>query len=305
MNKIKRPLQFSLIALLVIFLYPQHVFSQTGEPVVLSVTYQFKHVNDLNKPKSYLEEEMILRLGKTESRYGSWTEELRYKAPPKIVNTSKPSTGSKGGAYGFSPTVNVNINGIKDFDLAQYPNERKMKRVVVIGDNNYMVEGALPEIDWKLFDDKRQIAGYDCQKAVGNYAGRTYTAWYSAALPFRNGPWKLWGLPGLILEATDATGQVSFLFKELNKPGVNETTALRKKRIIKTTDKAIDRAIKAFSENPTAVYQSQLPATITTKAQIAFIDSDGTMYMGSDGKKLYNAYKKGLKMKKNNPLELN
>jgi GLPGLI family protein len=281
------------------------VYAQEGEPVMVSVTYQFKHINDLNKPNTPFEEETILRLGKSSSKYSSWTEEMRYKSPPKIVNNSPASDGSgKSASYGFKPTVMVSSNGVSDFELFQYPNTETLRRIVSIGNNNYEVESTLTKIDWKLSKDKKQIGNYTCQKAIGNYGGRVYTAWYAPTLPFRNGPWKLWGLPGLILEATDSTGEVAFLFKEISKPSEAEFTGPRKKRLIKTGENSLERAIKAFDINPTAVYQSQLPATITQTAEIAFIGKDGTLYMGEDGQKSYDRYKKELKKRKNNPLEL-
>ena len=42
------------------------------------------------------------------------------------------------------------------------------------------------------------------------FKGRTWTAWFAADIPLDNGPWKLCGLPGLILRAYDAKQQYIF-----------------------------------------------------------------------------------------------
>ena len=47
--------------------------------------------------------------------------------------------------------------------------------------------------------------------ATANYHGRDWTAWFTPDIPLQEGPWKLCGLPGLILEANESTGQHSFI----------------------------------------------------------------------------------------------
>lgn len=76
--------------------------------------------------------------------------------------------------------------------------------------NRYFYSEPLPDFQWKLTNDTLSICGYLCKKAVGKYAGRKWTAWYSedVAAPF--GPWKLCGLPGMILKACDADNIFSF-----------------------------------------------------------------------------------------------
>ncbi len=46
--------------------------------------------------------------------------------------------------------------------------------------------------------------------ATAHYHGRDWTAWFTPDQPLPEGPWKLAGLPGLILEALESTGQHSF-----------------------------------------------------------------------------------------------
>lgn len=76
--------------------------------------------------------------------------------------------------------------------------------------NRYFYTEPLPDFAWELSDDTLTVSGYHCQKAVGKYAGRTWTAWYSEDVPASFGPWKLRGLPGMILKAEDADGIFSF-----------------------------------------------------------------------------------------------
>ncbi|MEH0007607.1 MAG: GLPGLI family protein [Flavobacteriales bacterium] len=66
----------------------------------------------------------------------------------------------------------------------------------------YMSEKT-PRIDWRITDRKKTLGPYDVIKAVAKFRGRAFEAWFAPEIPFPYGPWKLQGLPGLILEAYD------------------------------------------------------------------------------------------------------
>ncbi len=68
----------------------------------------------------------------------------------------------------------------------------------------------LGEIQWEISDSTKTVLGYNCVMATANYHGRDWTAWFAPDIPLQEGPWKLTGLPGLILDASESTGQHSF-----------------------------------------------------------------------------------------------
>ena len=74
----------------------------------------------------------------------------------------------------------------------------------------YYYEQELPAIDWQMQNADSVVCGYSCSKAVGEWRGRRWTVWYSMDIPIDDGPWKLQGLPGLILHAEDAQGDFFF-----------------------------------------------------------------------------------------------
>ena len=76
----------------------------------------------------------------------------------------------------------------------------------------FIYEEAMERPVWKVIPQQdAQIAGYACQKAETTYRGRTWNVWYTTDIPISDGPWKLYGLPGLILKAVDAKDD--FLFE--------------------------------------------------------------------------------------------
>ena len=64
--------------------------------------------------------------------------------------------------------------------------------------------------EWEIGDNTKTILGYECVEASANYRGRKWTAWFAPEIPIQEGPWKLCGLPGLILEAHDANNEYIF-----------------------------------------------------------------------------------------------
>ncbi len=62
-------------------------------------------------------------------------------------------------------------------------------------------------MNWEICDSTKVILGYECTMAMAEYHGRDWTAWFAPEIPIQAGPWKLTGLPGVILEASESSGQ--------------------------------------------------------------------------------------------------
>ena len=58
-----------------------------------------------------------------------------------------------------------------------------------------------PDIAWTLNDDTVTIGGYLCQQATCKFRGVAWTVCYTEEVPSSAGPWRLRGLPGLIVKA--------------------------------------------------------------------------------------------------------
>jgi GLPGLI family protein len=79
-----------------------------------------------------------------------------------------------------------------------------------IANRIFLLKAKKPEIHWNIADSTKKIGNYTCSKATAHFRGRDYTAWFTPQIPVPYGPWKLVGLPGLILQAYDSTGNIRF-----------------------------------------------------------------------------------------------
>lgn len=91
-----------------------------------------------------------------------------------------------------------------------YPTQGKMTtRASVPGSELVEFEEDV-EIPWVHEKGAKTILGYSCVKASADFRGRHWTVWYSYYIPYVAGPWKLRGMPGVILEAFDDKGEYSY-----------------------------------------------------------------------------------------------
>lgn len=113
----------------------------------------------------------------------------------------------------------------------------------------YSYTEAIPQPDWTLEEGDTTICNYACQRATATFRGRTWRVWYALDLPYEEGPWKLGGLPGLILKAEDAAGEYDFTAIEIFKPKDRCIKKPDKKGYKKGSEKKIQASISACYKN--------------------------------------------------------
>jgi GLPGLI family protein len=123
-------------------------------------------------------------------------------------------------------------------------------------------------IKWEILNEYKKINIYNCQKAKGKFRGRVYDVWFTFDIPISLGPWKLNGLPGLILEAKDATNMFYFyadkvsFFESKNKIDISEF--LNKKYITPVMEwEKLLNSMSKISEEVSDKINSSLPRGIS------------------------------------------
>ncbi|MEJ5996491.1 GLPGLI family protein [Pedobacter sp. Du54] len=69
-----------------------------------------------------------------------------------------------------------------------------------VNGEDFILKDTIPHLNWKIMNDVRQIAGYECRKAVALINDTvTVIAFYTDEILLKGGPEGFTGLPGLIL----------------------------------------------------------------------------------------------------------
>lgn len=183
-----------LITPLIFLSFAITTVAQKPDKVLARISYAFTHARDTTQRNNPYTETMLLVIGKNASMYTSFDKINRDLDLP-IANTEAIRKAP------FKPVTLI--------DYFYFSKENKFyTREKLFTD--YIISEEAPKIDWKIAKDTANFSGISCRKATAYFKGRNWTAWYAPALPFQSGPWKLNGLPGLIIEAYDEKKEVKF-----------------------------------------------------------------------------------------------
>jgi len=204
----------SILIASVIVLFAVSTFAQNPDQALARVRYTYTHIQDTTQKDKPHKENMLLVTGKNASVYTSYDKlNQAVNAKKQIEEQLKNQTGSSNMKIEIKSEMKSPVTAVDYFFFA---NERKMfikERLL----NNYLIEENTPQIDWKIAKDTMSFSGISCQKATAKFKGRNWIAWYATEIPLQSGPWKLNGLPGLIIEAFDEKKEVHFAFAGLEK----------------------------------------------------------------------------------------
>src|SRR5690606_34194452 len=112
---------------------------------------------------------------------------------------------------------------------------------------------------WNITSETKKINEFMCYKATTTFRGNTFEAWFTPDIPINAGPWKWYGLPGLIVEATDKDQSVVFKLEKIEKlteeipfPS-SKSKKMTLKQYIKETDEAFEAMFASNDRNLTLV----------------------------------------------------
>lgn len=272
--------------------------AQDHHEVIAKVYYGFKHIDDTTQKDNPYQEDIVVYLSHEASLQKSVAALSLKKAVDDFVYNPNPQVNASGAVVMNAPKVTQDIS---IFEYYYNKGSREFYLLNNIYDTFYIIPEEIPAIDWELLEEQKEIGGYACQRARGYFAGRTYYAWFTMEIPFSIGPWKLHGLPGLILEAADEKEEVvwSYAGFEPSESDPPEQITLPK-NASKTTKARFERLYEAARRNPQGALKAAQEAA---KGAGRFGLDMYNMYL--TGYTLGQSKKDGYQPKNiNNPLEL-
>lgn len=105
--------------------------------------------------------------------------------------------------------------------INKYSDPLLYSREIRFSSNVSWIKEKKSDLKWQLSDSTRKIGDYLCNYASCEFRGRKYNVWYTTDIPLSVGPWKLRGLPGLILDVSDDDNMVMFSAVKIEKTNSN------------------------------------------------------------------------------------
>jgi GLPGLI family protein len=167
------------------------------------------NAEDISKPETY-DDMQRLEIGAHLSKYYSY---FVYNSDSLCTDWGKKHKGTQSAPNWMGPRGKDSnwseyyfSEYFKDFTNNVITEYARMPRNIP----NYQYSENIPSQNWKIQADTLTVRGYLCQKAICQFRGREYIAWFTPDIPINNGPWKFGGLPGLILKIYDDDNQYIF-----------------------------------------------------------------------------------------------
>jgi GLPGLI family protein len=231
----------------------------TPEPAVLVGTYRLTYqIDSTNSAKR--SEILYLLLGKTLSKFQSRGEQ----AFDSIVTVNEgKSSNQVDAAISTSQLISLAHSRFR-YAIYKIAASRKVYYYDRITSTGYRYEEPAGSLNWTITPATATVAGYACLRATASYGGRQWEAWFTREVPVSEGPYKFYGLPGLIVKVSDTRQHYVFELAKLTKPATERLITLPKKTPITTDRATFRRALAAYNADPVGYQAGANDVTIVT-----------------------------------------
>ena len=237
------------------------IYGQTNSKnAYLLVKYDETYITDTMNLQKKKYDVMGLEIGKTMSRFYS----ISLLENKKILEEQIKQIGGLDFTKLTTPRNRRGKEGViyKNYETNQVTSMENL------GIFNYTFQEPTPTINWQIQTDTMRILNYPCQKAICQFRGRNYEAWFTSDINVSDGPWKFTGLPGLILKVVDSRGHFLFECKSIEKIdteilSINQKAQkISKEQFLVLNKQYIDNPIPFMSDGQIGFKISSDPSTL-------------------------------------------
>ncbi|MBO9562716.1 MAG: GLPGLI family protein [Niastella sp.] len=210
-----------VICALITIIFSFTALAQPADTAIGKIIYreQLAYSGDSNTTGlTYFTKTMYLYFGRSTAIYQS--EAVDYKASKRVLNQGVDSNKvdkNEVAKQVEDRLASVSLPPSGTQYLKNYNSDQLAIHQTAFGEE-FLIADTVTAIKWNITAETKEIASFECRKATGTFRGRNYTAWFTTDIPVSAGPWKLGGLPGLILQAEDDKKQVTFTAVKINLP---------------------------------------------------------------------------------------
>ena len=188
----------SSLILLMLFVISAKQYSQTRENH-LKIVYDFEM--NFNEKKKF---ESVLYISDNKSLF--------------VWGNNGKQISEDDSASGYDFKINYyESDSVGSYNYTDLKSKELLSRTVWLDSEILRIKEDIPQLNWEILDEQKKIGNFNCQKTKTVFRGRTYFAWFTSEIPTSFGPWKLHGLPGLILNVIDIERGVSLNAKQIIK----------------------------------------------------------------------------------------
>lgn len=181
----------------------------------IRVTYKYIYIIDTSK-KERAFDFMALEIGETINKFYSTST---VRSDSIYTEFLKTPNSKKENAEPDALKLMLRNQRMEYKDIYfNYPTKGIIQTTRRVIDVNYFCNEKFCYPVWNILQETKSIHGYQCQKATTKYCGRNWEVWFTDEVPLNFGPWKLGGLPGLILSAVTDDNYFEFEIVGIEQP---------------------------------------------------------------------------------------
>lgn len=229
------------------------------EPAVLVGTYRLTYQPDSTNPAKR-SEILYLLLGKTLSKFQSRGEQALDSL---LVVYEGKSINQVDASVSTSQLIAL-AHSRFHYTIYKIAASRQVYYCDRITTTRYRYEEPANSLNWTITPATATVAGYACQRAAASYGGRQWEAWFTREVPVSEGPYKFYGLPGLIVQVSDTRQHYVFELAKLAKPTTERLITLPRKTPITTDRATFRRALAAYNADPAGWMGANDGTTVTS-----------------------------------------